>query len=265
MPPVYPYDKLAELAGLAQRHEGGAVDLSIGTPCDPPPARVLEALAGSGTERGYPSSIGLGGVPRGRTWRGSRAGSGSTPPLWPSRRASGPRSSLPGVPHWLRLRTPGRDTVLCPLLAYPTYEMGAILARCRAVAVPTRPDGTHGAVVDLAGGRVAGTVPVGQQPRKPRGSARGPGGGGELGTLTRRTGVLRRVLRGVHLGRARPHDPRARPRGRCRGPLAVETVEPRGAAGRVLRRRRRPCRVPVAPAPACRVHGSRARAARRLR
>ena len=34
-----------------------------------------------------------------------------------------------------------RDTVLCPVLAYPTYEMGAILARCRAVAVPTLPDG----------------------------------------------------------------------------------------------------------------------------
>src|ERR1035441_1181863 len=58
VPPVYPYDKLAELAELAERHEGGAVDLSVGTPCGPPPARVLEALATSGTERGYPSSIG---------------------------------------------------------------------------------------------------------------------------------------------------------------------------------------------------------------
>ncbi|MDP4641733.1 MAG: aminotransferase class I/II-fold pyridoxal phosphate-dependent enzyme, partial [Ilumatobacteraceae bacterium] len=29
-----------------------------------------------------------------------------------------------------------RDTVLFPAVAYPTYEMGAILAGCRAVAVP---------------------------------------------------------------------------------------------------------------------------------
>jgi aspartate/methionine/tyrosine aminotransferase len=41
-----------------------------------------------------------------------------------------------GLPHWLRLRDPSKDTVLYPAIAYPTYEMGAILARCRAVPVP---------------------------------------------------------------------------------------------------------------------------------
>src|ERR1039457_4217828 len=114
VPPVYPYDKLAELAELAERHEGGAVDLSVGTPCDPPPARVLEALATSGTERGYPSSIGTAehreaapaGVSRGLgvdpaararwavsrpPWGGCRAGGGSIPPSSPSRCVSGPR------------------------------------------------------------------------------------------------------------------------------------------------------------------------------
>jgi aspartate/methionine/tyrosine aminotransferase len=40
------------------------------------------------------------------------------------------------LPQWLQLRTPDRDTVLYPELAYPTYEMGAILAGCRPVAVP---------------------------------------------------------------------------------------------------------------------------------
>ena len=54
----------------------------------------------------------------------------------------GTKELVSGLPHWLRLRTPLRDTVLCPLLAYPTYEMGAILASCRAVAVPMRTDGT---------------------------------------------------------------------------------------------------------------------------
>ena len=34
------------------------VDCSIGTPYDPPPAAVVEALASSGTERGYPASAG---------------------------------------------------------------------------------------------------------------------------------------------------------------------------------------------------------------
>jgi aspartate/methionine/tyrosine aminotransferase len=36
----------------------------------------------------------------------------------------------------MKLRRPDRDTVLFPAVAYPTYEMGAILAGCRAVAVP---------------------------------------------------------------------------------------------------------------------------------
>jgi aspartate/methionine/tyrosine aminotransferase len=42
---------------------------------------------------------------------------------------------------FLRLRTPGRDTVLAPAIAYPTYAMSAHLAGCRAVAVPDAPAG----------------------------------------------------------------------------------------------------------------------------
>ena len=45
VPPPYPYDRLDEIVAIADAHDGGAVDLSIGTPCDPPPADVLAALA----------------------------------------------------------------------------------------------------------------------------------------------------------------------------------------------------------------------------
>ena len=57
-PPPYPYDRLDDLRKAADRLPGGCVDLSIGTPCDPPPAAVVEALASSGVERGYPPSVG---------------------------------------------------------------------------------------------------------------------------------------------------------------------------------------------------------------
>jgi len=57
-PPPYPYDRLDDIAAIAAAHDGGAVDLSIGTPCDPPPAEVIAALSSSGAERGYPPSIG---------------------------------------------------------------------------------------------------------------------------------------------------------------------------------------------------------------
>ena len=43
------------------------------------------------------------------------------------------------MPHVLRLRQPGRDTVLYPAVSYPTYAMGAALAGCRAVPVPPLP------------------------------------------------------------------------------------------------------------------------------
>src|SRR5689334_23077453 len=58
VPPPYPYDRLDRLVPVADALPGGVVDLSIGTPCDPPPASVIQALAGSNSERGYPPSIG---------------------------------------------------------------------------------------------------------------------------------------------------------------------------------------------------------------
>ena len=54
VPPPYPYDRLDDLKAIAATLPGGLVDLSIGTPCDPPPKPVLEALARSDPERGYP-------------------------------------------------------------------------------------------------------------------------------------------------------------------------------------------------------------------
>ncbi|MEO6317798.1 MAG: aminotransferase class I/II-fold pyridoxal phosphate-dependent enzyme, partial [Acidimicrobiales bacterium] len=58
VPPPYPYDRLDAFKRRAAELPGGVVDLSIGTPCDPPPEVVVEALARSGAERGYPPSIG---------------------------------------------------------------------------------------------------------------------------------------------------------------------------------------------------------------
>ncbi|HEY7948299.1 MAG TPA: aminotransferase class I/II-fold pyridoxal phosphate-dependent enzyme, partial [Acidimicrobiales bacterium] len=42
---------------------------------------------------------------------------------------------------FLRLRTPDRDTVLAPAVAYPTYAFGAQLAGCRVVGIPEAPGG----------------------------------------------------------------------------------------------------------------------------
>jgi succinyldiaminopimelate transaminase len=133
VPPPYPYERLAGLLEAASALPGGAVDLSIGTPCDPPPPLVLDALATSDAERGYPASIGT------AAYREAASG-------WMLRRFGvqvaaadvaaciGTKELVASTPQYLRLRTPERDTVLHPRLAYPTYAMGATLAGCRAVA-----------------------------------------------------------------------------------------------------------------------------------
>jgi aspartate/methionine/tyrosine aminotransferase len=52
----------------------------------------------------------------------------------------GTKEMVVSLPHLLALRDPERDTVLYPAVAYPSYEMGATLARRRAVPVPLDAD-----------------------------------------------------------------------------------------------------------------------------
>ena len=59
VPPPYPYDRLDAFKPFANAFEGGAIDLSVGDPCDPPSAAVIAALSSSNLERGYPPSIGI--------------------------------------------------------------------------------------------------------------------------------------------------------------------------------------------------------------
>ncbi len=135
VPPPYPYDRLRELEALAAEHPGGCVDLSVGTPTDPPPAAVVEALAHSGAERGYPPSIGSPAFRAAASgWMQRRLGVAIDPAQVAA--CIGSKEFVAGLPQWLRLRRPGRDTVLYPAVSYPTYAMGATLAGCRAVAVP---------------------------------------------------------------------------------------------------------------------------------
>ena len=139
-PPPYPYDRLDELKPLGAHHQGGIVDCSIGTPIDAPPPAVVAALGGSDSERGYPPSI---GTPEFREtvsgWIASRLGC-EVDPNDEIAAAVGTKEFVVGLPHWMKLRRPDRDTVLYPAVSYPSYEMGAILAGCRAVPVPVDED-----------------------------------------------------------------------------------------------------------------------------
>lgn len=136
VPPPYPYDRLDELKPLANRHDGGLVDLSIGTPVDPPTSAVLAALGSSDAERGYPPSIGTPELREAAAqWYEQRLGV-QVDAATEVAATIGSKEFVAGLPHWLRLRNPERDTVLFPEISYPSYAMGAELAGCRAVPVP---------------------------------------------------------------------------------------------------------------------------------
>jgi len=137
-PPPYPYGRLGPLREKAAALPGGAVDLSVGDPCDPPSPAVLAALSSADESRAtrrYPSSA---GSPAAREavvdWMGRRLGVNVDPSLVAL--CIGTKELVAGLPGWLHLRDPSRDTVLYPELAYPTYEMGALLAGLRPVPVP---------------------------------------------------------------------------------------------------------------------------------
>ncbi len=140
VPPPYPYERIDRFKPLAERFDGGLVDFSIGTPFDPPPPAVVERLGSSGAERGYPPSIGSLELRTAvRDWMGRRFDVDVATDQIAA--CIGTKEFVATLPQWLKLRRPDRDTVLFPAISYPTYEMGAILAGCRAVAVPMSPTG----------------------------------------------------------------------------------------------------------------------------
>jgi len=106
------------------------VDLSIGTPVDDTPAVLTEALAAAGNAPGYPTAL---GTPALRTaaadWLSRRLGvhvadpAGAQPSLIPT---VGSKELVALLPTLLGLS--GGGTVIIPEVAYPTYEVGAVLA-----------------------------------------------------------------------------------------------------------------------------------------
>ena len=145
VPPPYPYDRLESSRAKAAAHEGGVVDLSIGTPCDPPLPSVIAALSSSNAERGYPASIGTDPF-RQAAARWMQRRFDINIPITDIAACIGTKEFVASTPAYLKLRTPDRDVVLFPAVAYPTYEMGAILAGCTPVAVPMNASGS----LDLA-------------------------------------------------------------------------------------------------------------------
>ncbi|NUP68605.1 MAG: succinyldiaminopimelate transaminase [Nonomuraea sp.] len=126
--PDFPWDRLEPYKERAVAHPDGIVDLSVGTPVDPVPEAVQQALSQAADSPGYPLTHGT------RALREAAAG-------WLSRRHGvtvdqqdvlpliGSKEFVAWLPTYL-----GARRVVFPELAYPTYDVGARLAGATATA-----------------------------------------------------------------------------------------------------------------------------------
>ncbi|CAI7973688.1 Aminotransferase [Frankia sp. Hr75.2] len=131
--PDFPWDHLVSYKEKARSHPYGLVDLSVGTPVDATPAVVRHALAGAADSPGYPLTAGTPDLREAAAgWLARRLGvlvepSAVLPVL-------GTKELVAQLPSQLGLE-PG-DRVWVPTPAYPTYEVGALLAHCEPVVGP---------------------------------------------------------------------------------------------------------------------------------
>ncbi|MFJ4039238.1 succinyldiaminopimelate transaminase [Microbacterium sp. NPDC090007] len=128
----YPWDAVAPYAERARRHPDGLVDLSIGSPVDPTPAVVAQALADATDAHAYPQTAGTPALREAiAEWYHRRRGvpGMSAENVLPT---VGSKELVALLPLLLGLG-PG-DAVVHPRAAYPTYEVGARLVGAEAVA-----------------------------------------------------------------------------------------------------------------------------------
>jgi succinyldiaminopimelate transaminase len=124
--PDFPWDSLAEQAARARSHADGLVDLSVGTPVDPVPDKIRAALASVSDRAGYPTTHGTPELRQAAVEAlGRRFGIGGVDPA-----AVLPTIGSKELVAWLPtlLGVHQGDLVVIPELAYPTYEVGALLA-----------------------------------------------------------------------------------------------------------------------------------------
>lgn len=134
--PDFPWDSLASAKEKANSHPGGIVNLSVGTPVDPVAPVIQEALSSVAAVPGYPTTHGTDELREATVASlARRYGMTGIDPaaILP---VIGTKEVIAWLPSLLGLGAD--DLVVIPEVAYPTYEVGALLAGARVL----RADGT---------------------------------------------------------------------------------------------------------------------------
>lgn len=137
--PDFPWDSLAAytqrasaFSGAGEEDPGGLVDLSVGTPVDPTPSIVRQALIEAADAPGYPQTWGTVDLREAvATWFAARRGVPDVEPagVLPT---MGSKELVAWLPTLLGLGA--GDVVAFPRVAYPTYDVGARLAGASSFA-----------------------------------------------------------------------------------------------------------------------------------
>ncbi|HLT68118.1 MAG TPA: aminotransferase class I/II-fold pyridoxal phosphate-dependent enzyme, partial [Microbacterium sp.] len=128
----YPWDKVTPFAERARQHPDGICDLSIGSPTDPTPAIIRDALIEATDAHAYPTAAGTAEVRAAiRGWYERRRGvvgladANVIPTI-------GSKELVALLP--LLLGLGDGDVVVHPRAAYPTYDVDARVAGATPVA-----------------------------------------------------------------------------------------------------------------------------------
>ncbi|WP_125099760.1 succinyldiaminopimelate transaminase [Leucobacter chromiireducens] len=129
--PDYPWDAMAPYAAEAASHPDGALNLSVGSPVDPSPESVRDALANATDAHAYPATAGSAPLRAAiAEWFLRRRGVTVAPDaVLPT---VGSKELVALLPFLLGIGA--GEAVVFPRIAYPSYAMGAALVGADAIA-----------------------------------------------------------------------------------------------------------------------------------
>jgi len=132
---------LAPYGEKAKKYPGGFIDLSQGTPVDPTPTFIQQALTKASNSPSYPLTAGSSQLKDAiRVWATLNLGATGEFDVLP---VIGSKEFVALLPTFLQSKT-----VLYPKIAYPTYLVGALMASAKAI--PVEIDAKSWPTADLA-------------------------------------------------------------------------------------------------------------------
>ena len=139
--PDFPWDALAPYGKKARGYSSGFIDLSQGTPVDATPEFIQEVFRASSNSPSYPTTVGTEDLQQAiRDWAVRQLGASGDFAVLP---LIGSKEIVAMLPTILEA-----NSVLYPEIAYPTYLVGAMVAKAKAEAVDF--DATNWPMADLA-------------------------------------------------------------------------------------------------------------------